>query len=123
MRRVAATSRSAGRNVEFVAALPVLMPLADEPPRGCERGQRFLVVVDWYAGETAPDDPALEACAPEPEPVWSIPEARTSSAPPERRRGSANEEDRARTYQRESRERGAVNSSPRKTAAPNATAA
>ena len=66
----------AGRNVEFVAALPVLMPLADEPPRGCERGQRFLVVVDWYAGETAPDDPALEACAPEPEPVWSIPEAR-----------------------------------------------
>jgi hypothetical protein len=64
-----------GRNLELAQALPVLMPLADEPPRGCEPGQRFVAVVDWYAGVTSPDDPVLTACAPESEPVFAIPEA------------------------------------------------
>jgi hypothetical protein len=62
-----------GLNVELVVALPVLMPLADEPPHDCKPGERFMVVIDpGGAGtETPPDDPRLSACAPEPEPVWS----------------------------------------------------
>ena len=65
-----------GRNVELVDALPVLMPLADEPARDCAPGERFVVVVDWFAGETTSDDPVLAACAPEPTPVWDITVAR-----------------------------------------------
>ena len=62
-----------GLNVELVAALPVLMPLADETARGCSKGERFLVVIDFGGPgvATPPDDPLLSACAPEPEPVWS----------------------------------------------------
>jgi hypothetical protein len=62
-----------GLNVELVLALPVLMPLADEAPRDCEPGERFMVVIDpgGPGTETPPDDPTLVACAPEPEPVWS----------------------------------------------------
>ena len=62
-----------GLNVELVAALPVLMPLADETARGCSKGERFLVVIDFGGAgvATPPDDPLLSACAPEPEPVWS----------------------------------------------------
>lgn len=62
-----------GLNVELVRATPVLMPLADEPPRGCVRGERFLVVIDpgGPGTETPPNDPVLSSCAPEPEPAWS----------------------------------------------------
>ena len=62
-----------GLNTELVAALPVLMPLADEPARGCSKGERFLVVIDFGGPgvATPPDDPLMSACAPEPEPVWS----------------------------------------------------
>jgi hypothetical protein len=62
-----------GLNVEFVLALPVLMPLADEPARDCASGERFVVVIDpgGPGTETPPDDPTLSACAPEPAPVWS----------------------------------------------------
>ena len=35
-----------GTNVELVEALPVLMPLADEPPRDCGIGRRVVVVID-----------------------------------------------------------------------------
>jgi hypothetical protein len=63
-----------GKNIEFVAALPVLMPLADEPARGCEPGIRYLVVIDGEAsGVTGPDDPLFSRCAPDPVPVWSSP--------------------------------------------------
>ena len=62
-----------GLNLELVKALPVLMPLADEPPRECTSGERYLVVIDLGGPgtETPPDDPVLSACAPEPAPVWS----------------------------------------------------
>jgi ABC-type multidrug transport system fused ATPase/permease subunit len=62
-----------GLNVELVQALPVLMPLADEPPHDCVSGERFMVVIDpgGRGTETPPDDPVLSACAPEPAPVWS----------------------------------------------------
>jgi hypothetical protein len=62
-----------GLNVELVEALPVLMPLADEPPRDCGGEERYLVVIDpgGPGTETPPDDPVLSACAPEPEPAWS----------------------------------------------------
>jgi hypothetical protein len=62
-----------GLNVELVNALPVLMPLADEPPRDCGGEERYLVVIDpgGPGTETPPDDPVLSACAPEPEPAWS----------------------------------------------------
>jgi len=65
-----------GRNVELVSALPVLMPLANEPARACAPGERFVVVIDWFAGETPSDDPVLAACAPEATPVWDIDVAR-----------------------------------------------
>lgn len=67
-----------GLNVESVAALPVLMPLADEPPAGCSPGERFVVVIDAGGAGTAtpPTDPVLAACAPEPEPVWESADAR-----------------------------------------------
>ena len=65
-----------GRNVELVRALRVLMHVADEPPRDCAPGQRFVVVVDWTMSATGPDDPTLSACAPATEAVWAIPEAR-----------------------------------------------
>ena len=62
-----------GLNVELVRALPVLAPLADEPPRGCRPGERYLVVIDpgGPGTETPPDDPVLSACAPEPQPVYA----------------------------------------------------
>jgi hypothetical protein len=62
-----------GLNVEFVLALPVLMPIADEPPRDCAPGERLLAVIDpgGAGDETPSDDPTLVACAPEPEPVFS----------------------------------------------------
>ena len=62
-----------GLNVELVRALPVLIPLAGEPPRDCAKGERYLVVIDpgGPGDETPSDDPVLAACAPEPTPVWS----------------------------------------------------
>jgi hypothetical protein len=62
-----------GLNVEFVAALPVLMPLARERPRDCAAGESFVALLDeGGAGtETPPDNPVLAACRPEPEPVFS----------------------------------------------------
>ena len=67
--RVAVT----GLNVEFVQALPVLMPLADEPERDCAPGERFVVVIDagGPGDETPPSHPVLAACVPQPKPVWS----------------------------------------------------
>jgi hypothetical protein len=66
--------RAVGLNVELVAALPVLIPLAHEPPRGCTPGDRFVVVIDRGAPGTAtpPDNPILAACRPEPTPVETI---------------------------------------------------
>jgi hypothetical protein len=63
-----------GANVELVRALPVLMPLADEPPRNCAPGERFVVVIDrgQPGTPTSPDNPILAACRPEPEPVWTL---------------------------------------------------
>jgi hypothetical protein len=60
-----------GLNVEFVLALPVLMPLADEPPRDCAPGERFVAVLDEGGSGTVhpPDDPVLVACGPDPEPI------------------------------------------------------
>ncbi|HET6684412.1 MAG TPA: hypothetical protein VFG75_12005 [Gaiella sp.] len=56
-----------GRNVEYVQALPVLMSLAQEPPRGCASDARYVVVLDRLAaGSTPPDDPVLAACRPDP---------------------------------------------------------
>jgi hypothetical protein len=62
-----------GLNVEFVLALPVLMPLAHEPARDCARGERYVVVIDAGGPGTGtpPDDPVLSACAPEATPAWS----------------------------------------------------
>ena len=62
-----------GLNVELVQALPVLAPLADEPPRGCATGDRFVVVIDpgGSGTETPATDPVLVACAPEPTADWS----------------------------------------------------
>ena len=61
-----------GLNVEFVAALPVLMPLADERPRDCLPGERFVALLDEGGAGTVtpPDNPVLAACRPDPEPVW-----------------------------------------------------
>ena len=61
-----------GLNVEVVLALRVLMPLADDPARGCSPGDRYLVVIDQGAPgtETPPDDPVLSACTTNDEPVW-----------------------------------------------------
>jgi hypothetical protein len=66
--------RAVGLNVELVAALPVLMPLADEPPRGCTPGERFVVVIDRGAPGTVtpPDNPILAACRPERTPVETV---------------------------------------------------
>jgi hypothetical protein len=62
-----------GLNTEYVQALPVLMRFAEEPPRGCRPGERFVVVLDHGApgDATPPSDPVLAACAPDPTPVWS----------------------------------------------------
>jgi hypothetical protein len=61
-----------GHDVELVQALPVLMPLANEPARDCVPGARYVVVVDAYSGrETGPDDPLIARCQPEADPVWS----------------------------------------------------
>lgn len=67
--------RYTGLNVELVEAVPVLVPLADEPSRGCGLGERFVVVIDpgGPGTESPPDDPVLAPCAPEPEPVWGSP--------------------------------------------------
>lgn len=61
-----------GLNAEFVAALPVLMPLAREDPRDCAPGERFVALLDEGGPGTVtpPDDPVLAACRPDPEPVW-----------------------------------------------------
>jgi hypothetical protein len=61
-----------GLNAEFVEALPVLMPLARERPRGCAAGERFVALLDEGGPGTVtpPDDPVLAACRPGPEPVW-----------------------------------------------------
>ena len=63
-----------GLNVEFVAALPVLMPLADERPRDCVPGKRFVALLDeGVAGTvTPPDNPILAACRPDPAPVLEL---------------------------------------------------
>lgn len=54
-----------GRNVEFVSALSVLMPLARESGGDCRRGERFLVVIDGETAETTTEaDPILAACLP-----------------------------------------------------------
>jgi hypothetical protein len=60
-----------GSNVELVAALPVLMPLAEERPRGCLPDERFLAVIDWGYGQTPSDDPLLSECGPSATTVWS----------------------------------------------------
>ncbi len=62
-----------GLNVEFVAALPVLMPLA-ERPRDCVPGKRFVALLDeGVAGTvTPPDNPILAACRPDPAPVLEL---------------------------------------------------
>ena len=61
-----------GLNVEFVTALPVLMPLADERPRDCAPGERFVALLDEGGPGTVtpPDNPVLAACKPDPAPVW-----------------------------------------------------
>jgi hypothetical protein len=66
--------RVVGLNVELVAALPVLMPLTNEPPRGCAPGERFVVVIDRGAPGTVtpPGNPILAACRPEATPVETI---------------------------------------------------
>jgi hypothetical protein len=56
-------------------ALPVLMPFADEAPRSCEPGDRFIVLLDYSPGWTPAEDAMVAACAPEPEPVWEAPGA------------------------------------------------
>jgi len=63
-----------GANVELVVALPVLMPLADERPRDCDPGERFVVVIDrgQPGTPTPPDNPILAACAPEAKPVVTV---------------------------------------------------
>jgi hypothetical protein len=62
-----------GLNVEFVVALPVLMPLARERPRDCTAGERFVALLDEGGPGTVtpPDNPVLAACRPDPEPVWT----------------------------------------------------
>ena len=60
-----------GLNVEFVEALPVLMPLAQEPPHGCTHGERFVVVLDRGAPGDSSADPVLVACRPDPNPVFN----------------------------------------------------
>ena len=62
-----------GLNVELVQALPVLVPLAHEPPRDCAPGEHFVVVIDpgGPGTESPPDDPVLAPCRPDPEPDWS----------------------------------------------------
>ena len=61
-----------GSNIELVQALPVLMPLADTLPRDCSSPrERFVVVIDWMYGVTPPSNPALSACGPDAEAVWS----------------------------------------------------
>ena len=52
-----------GSNVELVSALPVLMPLANEPARLCAPGERFVVVIDWFAGETGETIPCSRPCS------------------------------------------------------------
>ena len=81
--------RAVGLNVELVAALPVLMPLAHEPPRGCTPGERFVVVIDRGAPGTVtpPDNPILAACRPERTPVETVDVTDISGARSERRRG------------------------------------
>ena len=61
-----------GLNVEFVQALPVLMPVAQEPPHGCAPGERFVALLDKGAPGTVtrPDNPVLAACSPDPAPVF-----------------------------------------------------
>jgi hypothetical protein len=59
-----------GSNVELVAALPVLMPLARATSRGCEKNERFLVVIDWAYGPTTSQDRSLVACG-SAQVVWS----------------------------------------------------
>ena len=61
-----------GLNVEFVQALPVLMPVAQEPPHGCALGERFVALLDKGAPgtETRTDNPVLAACRPDPSPVF-----------------------------------------------------
>ena len=61
-----------GLNVEFVQALPVLMPVAQEPPHGCAHGERFVALLDKGAPgtETRTDNPVLAACRPDPAPVF-----------------------------------------------------
>jgi hypothetical protein len=86
-----------GLNVELVQALPVLMPLADEAPRDCAPGARYLVVIDAGGpGEaTSDDDPVYAACAPDPEPAWSSNVGTILRCTKSRRRsGSAHEHDR-----------------------------
>ena len=61
-----------GLNAEFVAALPVLMPLARERSRDCAPGERFVALLDEGGPGTVtpPDNPVLAACRPDPVPVW-----------------------------------------------------
>jgi hypothetical protein len=60
-----------GQNVELVIALPVLLPLAEEPARDCVAGRSAVVVIDGSTGRvTPPTDPVLARCRPEPTPFW-----------------------------------------------------
>ena len=63
-----------GLNVELVQALPVLVPLADEPPRDCAPGERVLVVIDPGGPgdrDSARRSRARAAARPSPSPDWS----------------------------------------------------
>jgi hypothetical protein len=54
-----------GPDVEFVVALPVLVPLADEEARGCEPGENFVAVLTGTSPWAEdPQDPPVVACGP-----------------------------------------------------------
>ena len=52
-----------GTNVGFVEALPGPDAAFRRASRDCGLGRRVVVVIDNYPGQTATDDPLLEACA------------------------------------------------------------
>ena len=60
------TVRAIGKEVEFVAALPVLRRFVKEPAAGCLGRERFVAVIDGEltSGKTPPTHPVLVACAP-----------------------------------------------------------
>jgi hypothetical protein len=51
----------AGREVELIEAIPILIPVANPEPTPCEGDQRFVAVLNWHYGED-PDDPVIVGC-------------------------------------------------------------